>query len=232
MKILVIGELPLSFNDQLVTLNHQLTLCANTEQALPLYQQTYYPLILLSLAEQPNFCRLLYDLPEPREYRGLFVIFADEDKVINLADALTTIIDDIITLPLNTALLQVRFTILERRICQRAQYHLAEASLPETYSELELQIKERTAELYCTNLTLQKEVITRRQIEESLRQRAKQLLLINEISNKIAAVSELETLLNRAVQLIQETFNYHHVALFLIEGEVLQLRAIAGLYKG
>jgi two-component system NtrC family sensor kinase len=63
------------------------------------------------------------------------------------------------------------------------------------------------------------DVTERKRAESVLQQRARQLTLINEISGRIAAVLDLDSLLDRAAQLIQETFNYHHVALFSIDGE-------------
>jgi len=57
------------------------------------------------------------------------------------------------------------------------------------------------------------------------------LALINEISGQIGAVLTLDELLNQATRLVQTTCNYHHVALFLIDGNELRLRSIAGAYQ-
>ncbi len=76
-----------------------------------------------------------------------------------------------------------------------------------------------------------RDITKRKQAEEALTQRATQLALINDIGSKIAAVLELDSLLDNTASLIQETFGYHHVALFLVDGEMLKLKAIAGLYK-
>ncbi len=74
--------------------------------------------------------------------------------------------------------------------------------------------------------------ITERQRAESeLKQRVAQLTLINKMSNKITSALEIDTVLLRAVQLIQETFNYHHVAIYMIEGDVLKLKAVSGSIK-
>ncbi len=69
-----------------------------------------------------------------------------------------------------------------------------------------------------------------KQVAEILAQRATQLMLINDISSKIAAVLDLDSVLDRAAKLVQSTFGYHHVALFLLDNEVARLRAIAGSY--
>jgi len=68
--------------------------------------------------------------------------------------------------------------------------------------------------------------------EEALRRRVAQLTLLNQIGREIAATMDLETLLDRAVRLVQETFGYHHVALFLLDREKgeLVMRAKAGKF--
>lgn len=78
---------------------------------------------------------------------------------------------------------------------------------------------------------LEQQIAERRQAEEELEQRATQLALINDIGSKIAALLELEGVLERAARLVQENFGYHHVALFLVEGEQAKLKAIAGSYQ-
>lgn len=72
----------------------------------------------------------------------------------------------------------------------------------------------------------------RQVVETELKQRAAQLALINEIGGQIASVLALDEVLNRATYLVQTTFDYHHVALFLVDGEALRLRSIAGSYEG
>jgi PAS domain S-box-containing protein len=76
-----------------------------------------------------------------------------------------------------------------------------------------------------------RDVTERKHSEAVLAQRAAQLALINDIGSKIAAVLELDSLLDRAARLVQETFNYHHVALFLLDKDRAKLKAIAGSYK-
>ncbi len=76
-----------------------------------------------------------------------------------------------------------------------------------------------------------RDVTERKRAEAILAQRAAQLALINDIAGKIAAVLDLDSLLDRAARLVYETFNYHHVALFLLDGDRARLKAIAGSYK-
>jgi PAS domain S-box-containing protein len=77
---------------------------------------------------------------------------------------------------------------------------------------------------------LKQEITERKRVEWMLEQRAAHLALINGIGRKIAAVLELDRVLDRAANLVQETFDYHHVALFLLDGYVARLKAVAGSY--
>ncbi|MGD2206537.1 MAG: response regulator [Anaerolineae bacterium] len=54
----------------------------------------------------------------------------------------------------------------------------------------------------------------KRRAEETLRQRAWQLALLNEIGGQVAALLDLDEVLDRAAQLVQKRFGYHHVGLF------------------
>ncbi len=75
------------------------------------------------------------------------------------------------------------------------------------------------------------DITHRKQTEELLKQRAAQLALINDIGSKVAAMLELDTVLDRAAHLVQGVFKYHHVAMFLLENDVLKLRALSGSYE-
>jgi GAF domain-containing protein/response regulator RpfG family c-di-GMP phosphodiesterase len=59
-----------------------------------------------------------------------------------------------------------------------------------------------------------KEITERKQAEEALRQRASQLALLNEIGRQVAALLDLDQVLDRAAHLVQERFGFHHVGLF------------------
>jgi PAS domain S-box-containing protein len=69
-------------------------------------------------------------------------------------------------------------------------------------------------------------------VEAMLEQRAVQLALLNDIGEKIAAVLELDSVLDRATCLVQESFDYHHVGLFTMNRETgeLVMKARAGSY--
>jgi GAF domain-containing protein len=61
-----------------------------------------------------------------------------------------------------------------------------------------------------------------------------QLTLINEVGKRIAAQLELEGILDTATRLVQENFDYHHVALFTFtpDGRALVMRSRAGDFAG
>ena len=77
-----------------------------------------------------------------------------------------------------------------------------------------------------------RDITERVRAEEALEQRVAQLALLNDIGEKIAAVLELDSVLDRAAHLVQESFGYHHVALFTLDdrrGELV-MRARAGAF--
>ena len=80
------------------------------------------------------------------------------------------------------------------------------------------------------DLVLVRDITERKRAEEAMERRAIQLALLNDIGGKIAAVLELDSVLDRAAHLVQEGFGYHHVALFILDrkrGELV-MRARAG----
>jgi PAS domain S-box-containing protein len=92
-------------------------------------------------------------------------------------------------------------------------------------------------------LALADEYAQRKQVEEELRkyrdhleelaeERTAHLALLNEIGGKITAVLDLDSVLDRAAHLVQESFGYHHVALFTIDHErgELVMRTRAGQF--
>jgi hypothetical protein len=75
-----------------------------------------------------------------------------------------------------------------------------------------------------------RDITERKRAEEALERRATQLALINDIGGKIAAVLDLDSVLDRAARLVRESFGYHHVGLFTIDrdqGELV-MRARSG----
>ncbi len=77
-----------------------------------------------------------------------------------------------------------------------------------------------------------KDITDIKRAEEMLWQRAAQLALLNDVGGKIAAVLDLDSLLERATQLVQESFGYHHAAIFAMDRErhELVMRTKAGSF--
>ena len=78
---------------------------------------------------------------------------------------------------------------------------------------------------------LRQEITERRRTQAELELRIAQLSLINGIGREIAAELNLTSVLGKTASLVQQTFDYHHVALFLIDGDLLKLKAVAGAYE-
>ncbi len=76
------------------------------------------------------------------------------------------------------------------------------------------------------------DITERVRAEEALQQHAAQLTLLNDIGGKIAAVLDLDSVLDRAARLVQESFGYHHVGLYTVDRERgrLGMRARAGSF--
>jgi len=81
-------------------------------------------------------------------------------------------------------------------------------------------------------MSIGEDVTERMHVERELEQRAAQLALLNEIGRQIAAELDLQSLLDRTTALVQERFDYHHVALFLVDPDrrTLAMRSRAGSY--
>ncbi len=79
-------------------------------------------------------------------------------------------------------------------------------------------------------LTIARDITERKRAEDVLMRRAAQLALLSNIGRQIAGILSLDKVLVRAAQLVQETFHFHHVALFLIDQDrnELVMKAIAG----
>jgi PAS domain S-box-containing protein len=77
-----------------------------------------------------------------------------------------------------------------------------------------------------------RDITERIQAEEALTQRVGQLELLNQVSRHLTAELSLDYLLSNAASLIQESFGYPHIGLFLVEHEPeeLVMKARAGSY--
>ncbi|MGD8623906.1 MAG: PAS domain S-box protein [Anaerolineae bacterium] len=74
------------------------------------------------------------------------------------------------------------------------------------------------------------EITERKRTDKILQRRATQLALLNNVGSRIAATLEMDEIMGRAAQLIHETFDYHHVAIFTLDRErnEMVMRAKAG----
>lgn len=99
---------------------------------------------------------------------------------------------------------------------------------PETAEQLEMDYQRAVAYVQ----ELQREIDEHQRTEAELGQRTAQLALVGGIGRKITGILDLDHMLKTTAQLIQEMFGYYHVALFLLEGLQLRLKAVAGSYEG
>ncbi|MBN1487339.1 MAG: PAS domain S-box protein [Anaerolineae bacterium] len=114
-----------------------------------------------------------------------------------------------------------------RDITQQKQ---TKSTLRELNVDLGRRIALRTGELETSNRHLRAEIAEREQVEETLRQRASQLAILNEIAGQITRLLELDKILDTATQLVQQNFGYHHVAVFTVDEteHMVRMRSRAG----
>jgi PAS domain S-box-containing protein len=75
--------------------------------------------------------------------------------------------------------------------------------------------------------------IANARLYEEIRQRVTHLALVSKVARRAASILELDQLMQEVVTATQQSFNYYHVGLFLLDeaaGE-LQMRAIAGGFE-
>ncbi len=74
------------------------------------------------------------------------------------------------------------------------------------------------------------DITERKRYEENLKQKTARLKLLNDMGSKVAGTLELDIILDIAVKLIHENFNYNHVSLltYLEEEDCVIVNAIAG----
>jgi PAS domain S-box-containing protein len=74
------------------------------------------------------------------------------------------------------------------------------------------------------------DITKHKQAEEALEKRVIQLALLNDVAREVTANLDLESLLASSARLIQETYAYPHVAIYLLEEDGLTMRGRAGEY--
>ncbi|MFN2270729.1 MAG: GAF domain-containing protein [Anaerolineae bacterium] len=127
--------------------------------------------------------------------------------------------------------LQERVADLENQVQERT-WELEEAyrEVERAYAEVETWVDERTAEL-------QREIAERERVEAeravlllTLQHRSTQLKTAVEVSKSASMILDPETLIDQAVHLIRERFDFYYVGLFLLDeaGEYAVLQAGTG----
>jgi PAS domain S-box-containing protein len=123
-----------------------------------------------------------------------------------------------------------RFASTIEDITERRQ---VEQTLRKTYEELELRVRERTAELESTNLMLLGEIRERKRAEEEIRQseqrlelrvneRTQELATLLDISNTVALTMDLEPLLALILERLRDVVDYDGGAAFSLEAGALK----------
>jgi PAS domain S-box-containing protein len=77
------------------------------------------------------------------------------------------------------------------------------------------------------------DISERKKAEGQLQRRASEMALINDISQKIAAVLDLQSVLDLTARLVHQSFDYYHVALFILDDKQkkLVMKARAGQFS-
>lgn len=73
-----------------------------------------------------------------------------------------------------------------------------------------------------------RDITERKRVEDALEQRVAELMLLNEIGNKITRSLGVETVLESAIQVLQRSFHYQSVAIFTLDRDKLILEAVGG----
>ncbi len=181
------------------------------------------------------------DLVE-RASDGVAIIQDEEFKYVNLRCAEITgyTVEDLIGMPFINCI----YPADRAKVTRRYRKRMASEDVPALYeARLQRQDGEPVSVELSANVApyqgqpadyvMIRDITERQRTHNVLKQRAAQLSLLSEISGRIAAASDLDSVLERTAQLVQENFDYHHVALFLLdrEREKLVMRARAGEFS-
>ena len=102
------------------------------------------------------------------------------------------------------------------------------ADKPNAFDEEELVLLDELAADLALALSNIEAEAQHKQAEEALKAYATRLAILNELGRQITATLDLDSVLHRAVELVQQRFGYHHVALYIASERELVMRARAG----
>ena len=116
---------------------------------------------------------------------------------------------------------QVEAVFLEHSIRYAIERKRAEETSQQVHDELGKWVEEHTAELSKANMLLKEEIAERqrleKQVQESLKRRARQVETVTEVSQDIAATPNLDVLFRQVVNLVQQRFGYYHAHVYTLE---------------
>jgi DNA-binding response OmpR family regulator len=194
MKVLVVEDDPSTqvlLRAALTKRGHEVEVCGSAEQAQAIFQTTVFPLIVLDLnlpgIDGLTFCRWVRSLPDGDQY--FILIGTGRDQPEDLQEALKAGTNDFLVKPYRLDRLHIRLAIAECQVEIMAQRHHALEQLQGHQEQLELRVRERTAELAKANLILLQE-IERREAAEAETQK-----VIAELQTALTNVKNLRGLL-------------------------------------
>jgi signal transduction histidine kinase len=116
---------------------------------------------------------------------------------------------------------QVEAVFLEHSIRYAIERKRAEETSQQVPDELGKWVEEHTAELSKANMLLKEEIAERqrleKQVQESLKRRARQVETVTEVSQDIATTPNLDVLFRQVVNLVQQRFGYYHAHVYTLE---------------
>jgi PAS domain S-box-containing protein len=93
----------------------------------------------------------------------------------------------------------------------------AEEALRKAHDELERRVEERTAELTAANRQLQQEITDRQRAEEALRQRSRDLALLNRVGRVLGSTLDLDQVLVTVLEEVRRLLDVVAASVWLIE---------------
>ena len=142
MKTLIVEDNSterLLLEERIQSLGHDVTSCANGEEAMEICQQAVYALFILDLGlpgmDGIELCRRIRSLP--RGELCMILVITGRDDPENFRQVLEAGADDYVCKPVSLELLKVRLTIIERQLQNLIRRKQAEKALRESVTHIE-----------------------------------------------------------------------------------------------